>query len=68
EGTYLAWLDFRGVVADPAAHFLDRGVAMTDGALCGEAGRGFVRLNFAMPRPILREAITVLGRGRRSPS
>jgi cysteine-S-conjugate beta-lyase len=59
EGTYLAWLDFRATgPADPAAHFLAKaGVAMTEGALCGAAGRGFARLTFATPRPILRQAV-----------
>jgi cystathionine beta-lyase len=59
EGTYLGWLDFRATgPAEPAAYFLEKaGVAMTDGALCGEAGRGFGRLNFALPRPVLREAV-----------
>lgn len=60
EGTYLAWLDFRelDLPADPAPYLLEKaGVAMTDGALCGEAGRGFGRLNFATPRPILTEAL-----------
>jgi cystathionine beta-lyase len=59
EGTYLGWLDFRATgPADPAAYFLEKaGVAMTDGALCGEAGRGFGRFTFALPRPVLREAV-----------
>jgi cystathionine beta-lyase len=59
EGTYLGWLDFRATgPAEPAAYFLEKaGGAMTDGALCGEAGRGFGRLNFALPRPVLREAV-----------
>jgi len=59
EGTYLGWLDFRPTgPADPAPYFLEKaGVAMTDGALCGEAGRGFGRFNFALPRPVLREAV-----------
>ena len=59
EGTYLGWLDFRATgPADPAAYFLEKaGVAMTDGALCGEAGRGFGRFTFALPRPIMREAV-----------
>jgi cystathionine beta-lyase len=35
-------------------------VALTDGSLCGEAGRGFARLTFATPRPILRELVTRL--------
>jgi cysteine-S-conjugate beta-lyase len=73
QGTYLGWLDFRGLgLTEPAAYFLDRGVAMTDGALCGEAGRGFARFTFALPRPILRAAVermaTDPGRARRSPS
>jgi cystathionine beta-lyase len=60
EGTYLAWLDFRDtpVAVDPARHLLERtAVALTDGALCGEAGRGFARLNFATPRPVLTQAV-----------
>ena len=32
------------------------GVAVTDGADCGRAGAGFVRLNLAMPRPMVIEA------------
>ena len=56
EGTYLAWLDCRGLdlPGSPAGFFLDKArVLLTDGADCGGAGRGFVRLNFATPRPIL---------------
>ena len=33
-------------------------VALTDGAECGNGGEGHVRLNFAMPRPLLVEAVT----------
>ncbi|RPF22788.1 MalY/PatB family protein [Myceligenerans xiligouense] len=66
EGTYLSWLDCRklntGDTASPAAFFRDHaGVTTTDGALCGEAGQGFVRLNLAMPRPVLREALEAMG-------
>lgn len=59
EGTYLAWLDCRPLALDIPARRLFRraGVALTDGAECGEAGAGFVRLNFALPRPLLREAL-----------
>jgi cystathionine beta-lyase len=72
EATYLAWLDLRAGLAaraDAAPPWatapvgaLGRwirdhtGVAVTDGALCGEAGRGFVRLNLAMPRPLVADA------------
>jgi cystathionine beta-lyase len=60
EGTYLAWLDCRGLgIEGPAAeHFLQRaGVALVDGADCGAAGAGHVRLTFATPRPVLRTIV-----------
>ncbi len=60
EGTYLAWLDCRGLgLGDhPASHFLEHaGVALTDGPLCGEVGAGFVRYNFATPRALIRESV-----------
>jgi cysteine-S-conjugate beta-lyase len=60
EGTYLAWLDCRdlGLDASPAEFFLAKArVLLTDGAACGEAGDGHVRLNFATPRPILAEIV-----------
>ena len=31
--------------------------ALTDGPLCGQAGAGFARLNFATPRPILGQMV-----------
>jgi cystathionine beta-lyase len=60
EGTYLAWLDCRGLgLGDGAAEFFTAKarVLLTDGAACGDAGRGHVRLNFATPRPILAEIV-----------
>jgi len=60
EGTYIAWLDCRGLGLNvsPAEFFREKaGVALTDGASCGAAGQGFVRLIFATPRPILQQAI-----------
>ncbi|WP_375399212.1 MalY/PatB family protein [uncultured Amnibacterium sp.] len=60
EGTYIAWLDVRALgLSEPAADFFLReaGVAMTDGAACGEAGEGHVRFVFATPRPILIDAV-----------
>ena len=66
EGTYLAWVDLRDALAgrpdEPSAGqvarwVLDRtGVSLVDGAACGSAGHGFVRLNLAMPRPMVVEA------------
>ncbi len=60
EGTYIAWLDCRelDLPGGPAQFFRrEAGVALTDGTHCGAAGEGFARLIFAMPRPILRDAL-----------
>ncbi|MFS8520904.1 MAG: aminotransferase class I/II-fold pyridoxal phosphate-dependent enzyme [Micromonosporaceae bacterium] len=61
EGTYLAWLDLRplGLGEEPGVFLREQaGVATVEGAECGEAGRGHVRLNFATPLPILECAVT----------
>jgi cystathionine beta-lyase len=61
QATYLAWLDFRdtAIAADPAGYLLENAhVALTDGAACGQAGKGFARLNFATPRPVLEQMLT----------
>ncbi len=56
EATYLAWLDVRRLdLADAAAACLRAGVALSAGA--DFAGPGFLRLNFACRRQILREAL-----------
>ncbi len=60
EGTYLAWLDARALGLDeaPAAYLArEAGVVLTDGLACGDAGRGGMRLNIAMGRPVLVEAL-----------
>lgn len=60
EGTYLAWLDFSDtkVPLDVGEFFRENaGVAITDGGACGEVGCKCVRFNFAMPRPIMEQAI-----------
>ncbi|WP_028708865.1 MalY/PatB family protein [Propionicicella superfundia] len=60
DATYLAFLDLRALSLEPdPRRFLltAAGLNVTDGALCGEAGRGFVRLNFATPRPVLRQML-----------
>jgi len=61
EGTYLVWLDFRGTGLDNRK--LNRlliheaGLGLSDGALFGEEGIGFQRLNAACPRAILEEGL-----------
>ena len=61
EGTYLAWLDCRALSEDAEAledAFLKKaGLWLDNGAMFGESGSGFMRLNFACPRDTLQEAI-----------
>lgn len=64
EGTYIALIDFRayGLEGDLGEWFREHAsVAMTDGAACGEAAIGHTRFVFALPRPLLREAIERIG-------
>ncbi|WP_210507259.1 MalY/PatB family protein [Naasia sp. SYSU D00057] len=68
EGTYIAWLDARelGLDGSTADFFREEaGVTMTDGAACGQPGRGFLRFVIATPRPILEDAVTRMGRALR---
>ncbi|MBX0329062.1 PatB family C-S lyase [Oscillochloris sp. ZM17-4] len=60
NATYLAWIDCReaGIEGAPGTFFLDQAkVALSDGAAFGENGNGFVRLNFACPRPMLLDGL-----------
>lgn len=68
DATYLAWLDTRALGirslagdASPADFFRERaGVTLTDGALCGAGAEEFVRVVFAMPRPLLTEMVEAM--------
>ncbi|KAF1691547.1 aminotransferase class I/II [Pseudoxanthomonas koreensis] len=65
QGTYLAWLDCRALPLEMAPHLFFRRqaqVALTDGCECGQGGEGHVRLNFAMPRPLLVETVERMAR------
>jgi cysteine-S-conjugate beta-lyase len=60
DGTYLAWLDFRDIALpqSPGAFVTEHAnVMVIDGPACGESGAGWLRLNFATPRPILIEMV-----------
>jgi cystathionine beta-lyase len=60
EGTYLAWLDCRGLGLDitPQKFFLKQAkVGLNEGKDFGEAGEGFVRLNFGCPQSLLEEGL-----------
>lgn len=59
EGTYLSWLDLRAVPADPSTVAERTGVHGVDGARCGAPG--FLRINLAMPHPLLVETARRLG-------
>lgn len=66
EGTYLLWLDCRGLglpeerlehmIVQEAKLWLDAG------AIFGAAGEGFERINMACPRAVLSEALERLRR------
>jgi cystathionine beta-lyase len=61
EGTYLPWLDFRGLglthretcdlLVNKAKIWLD------EGAMFGPEGEGFQRINIACPRSVLKDAL-----------
>jgi cystathionine beta-lyase len=64
EGTYLIWVDFRELGLSAAA--LDElivkkaGLWLDGGAMFGEEGEGFQRINTACPRSVLKQALTQL--------
>jgi cystathionine beta-lyase len=60
EGTFLGWLDCRGLGIDqsPAKFFLEKAkVGLNEGADFGVDGTGFVRLNFGCPRQMLVDGL-----------
>ena len=66
EATYLSWIDARELrTDDPMQFFSDAGVGLYDGALFGAPG--FLRLNFACPRPLLERALERMARAVDAP-
>jgi len=67
EATYLAWLDCRGIVkssADFSQRLVDHEkLRLNAGTLYGEAGEGFLRINIACPRSLLKEGLARLAKG-----
>lgn len=56
EATFLAWLDVRALhLENPHQHFLNHGVALSDGADMGMPG--YLRLNFGCARSTLEEMV-----------
>lgn len=70
EGTYLVWVDCRGVglsSREITDILLEKEkVRVNPGSLYGEAGEGFIRLNIACPREKLIEGLNRLKRGLKS--
>lgn len=64
EGTYLVWMDFRGLgLKDSELEELivkKAGLWLDSGSIFGDAGRGFQRVNVACPRKTLELALTKL--------
>lgn len=60
EATYLLWIDYHALGCTEEAleaWFLNQAnVSVYMGTVFGEAGRGFIRLNIASPRSVLKEA------------
>jgi cystathionine beta-lyase len=61
EGTYLVWLDFRGLGL-PSSEIKDilqrrARVLLEDGSVFGDGGEGFQRINIACPKEILKDAL-----------
>ena len=61
EGTYLAWIDVSAIEADSeelTRRLLEEGkVWVNEGVMYGEAGKAFLRINFACPRQRLKEGL-----------
>lgn len=61
EGTYLVWLDCRAIgmtSAELSKFFLQKaGVYLENGAFFGPEGDGFLRMNIATPRKLVKEAM-----------
>ena len=70
EGTYLPWLDCRelirnlGIEAGELDEFMvnEADLWLDDGAIFGDEGLGYTRINIACPRSTLKEAVDRLRR------
>ena len=66
EGTYLVWVDCRALQQSSeeiAGRLLEKEkLWVNEGSLYGEAGEGFIRINIACPRELLKEGLDRLRR------
>ena len=70
EGTYLLWMDFRGLGIEPhaLAEILRKEAYLffDDGFIFGDAGAGFERWNLACPTRYIEPALERLGAALRN--
>ncbi|GIP34157.1 MalY/PatB family protein [Paenibacillus sp. J2TS4] len=73
EGTYLVWLDCRGISTDASVlkdiMYRQARVAFSEGSVFGAEGEGYLRVNIACPRSLMLEGLerfTRAVRGRTS--
>ena len=69
KATYLAWLDFTQLEFEtlPYEFFFETAkVALSNGAVFGENGKGHVRLNFGTSRRILKQGLSRMDRALQS--
>ena len=61
EGTYLAWLNvsYLGIEDEKLVDFFAEktGIVPSAGYVFGEEGKGFIRLDIAVPESVLSEAL-----------
>lgn len=64
EATYLAWIDFSslGMKQEELNNWMYNtvGVGLNTGTMFGPGGEGFMRINFACPKPMLEKALARL--------
>jgi cystathionine beta-lyase len=64
EATYMAWIDFSGLGMDDKAlnKFIihEAGLGLNQGIQFGPGGEGFMRMNLACPRSVLRKGMEQL--------
>ncbi len=62
SATYLGWMDVRELaLAEPATHFEEHGLGLSDGALFGTPG--WLRINFGCPPAMLEDGLARLEAG-----
>ncbi len=70
EGTYLVWVNCRKLKKSSkeiSDILLQNGVRINPGRIYGEAGEGFIRINIACPRALLKEGLNRIKKALSAP-